>query len=179
MKDSRSTSAVWKYFECLSSELAQCCLCRKNYSRKGRGTTSLKSHLRSMHKEQYRDLLDFEDQRMKWKEEMAREASLAAPTSSSSSIRSTVDTETLRLQRSEKESSEIQASLVLPSSSPPSSSSSRSPSPPSSSLSRPPSPPFTAPALVKQEPPPSSLDDFSEFVKVESWDGGIFYEAKL
>lgn len=166
MKDSRSTSAVWKYFTCLSSELAQCCLCFRNYSRKGRGTTSLKSHLRSMHKEQYRDLLDFEDQRMKWKEEMAREASLAPPTSSSSSIRSTVDTETLRLQRNEKESSEIQASWVLPSSSTPSSSSSLSSSPPP-----------TAPVLVEQEPPPSSLEDFTEVVKVEVWDGGIFYGA--
>lgn len=156
MKDSRSTSAVWKYFTCLSSELAQCCLCFRNYSRKGRGTTSLKSHLRSMHKEQYRDLLDLEDKKMKWKEEMARKASLA-PLTSSSSIKSTVDIETPRLPRNDKESSEVQESLVLPSSSPSS----------SSSLSS--TPPPTTSALIKQEPPPSSFE-----LKVEAWEEGIF-----
>ncbi|KAK4314325.1 hypothetical protein Pmani_014393 [Petrolisthes manimaculis] len=80
MKGSRSTSAVWTYFTCVSREVAQCSLCSRNYSRKGRGTTSLKSHLRSKHKNQYRAMLDLEDQRMKWMEEIAlKEASYAPP----------------------------------------------------------------------------------------------------
>ena len=42
-------SAVWKYFTCISNELAKCNLCSLNFSRKGKGTTSLRNHLKSKH----------------------------------------------------------------------------------------------------------------------------------
>ncbi|MPC75097.1 hypothetical protein E2C01_069482 [Portunus trituberculatus] len=40
-----------------SSDLAQCLLCKKDYSRKGRGMTSFKNHLKSVHKEQFDELM--------------------------------------------------------------------------------------------------------------------------
>lgn len=51
-------SAVWKYFELVSKDVAKCKLCNKNYSRKGRGTTSLKNHLKSIHSSQYKEVID-------------------------------------------------------------------------------------------------------------------------
>lgn len=50
-------SEVWKYFLEVHNDSAQCLMCNKVYSRKGRGTTSLKNHLKSMHKEQCEALL--------------------------------------------------------------------------------------------------------------------------
>lgn len=46
-------STIWKYFNPKENESAQCALCNKIYSRKGRTTTSLKNHLKSMHPEEY------------------------------------------------------------------------------------------------------------------------------
>ena len=49
-------SSVWKYFIDKCADSVQCSLCNKSYSNKGRGTTSLKNHLRSMHKKEYNEL---------------------------------------------------------------------------------------------------------------------------
>uniref|UniRef100_A0A6A7G8N7 Zinc finger BED domain-containing protein 4-like n=1 Tax=Hirondellea gigas TaxID=1518452 RepID=A0A6A7G8N7_9CRUS len=51
-------SAVWDYFILLGTERAKCLLCEKCYSRKGRSTTSLKNHLRSMHNNQYKEMIN-------------------------------------------------------------------------------------------------------------------------
>lgn len=50
-----------------SSDLAQCLLCKKDYSRKGRGTTSLKNHLKSLHKEQFEELMAKETKKLEEK----------------------------------------------------------------------------------------------------------------
>ncbi|XP_017859657.1 PREDICTED: zinc finger BED domain-containing protein 4 [Drosophila arizonae] len=42
-------SRVWNFFYKESDTVAICCLCHKNYSRKGRGTTCLRNHLKSKH----------------------------------------------------------------------------------------------------------------------------------
>ena len=58
---SHSTSSfLWDYFSVVDSSFAKCNLCGSNYSRKGRGTTSLKNHLRSIHKEEFTELLQKE-----------------------------------------------------------------------------------------------------------------------
>lgn len=44
-----------------SSDNAKCLLCKQIYSRKGRGTSSLKNHLKSKHKEQYAEMLKEEN----------------------------------------------------------------------------------------------------------------------
>ena len=54
------SSEVWKYFQKLPNESSQCLLCNKNYSRKGRGTTSLRNHLQSMHKNEFQELMSGE-----------------------------------------------------------------------------------------------------------------------
>ena len=59
--------ALWKYFISKSSDLAQCLLCKKDYSRKGRGTTSLKNHLKSVHKEQFEELMAKETKKLEEK----------------------------------------------------------------------------------------------------------------
>ncbi|XP_017111440.1 E3 SUMO-protein ligase ZBED1 isoform X1 [Drosophila elegans] len=42
-------SNVWQFFYKASDTVATCCLCNRNYSRKGRGTTCLRNHLKSKH----------------------------------------------------------------------------------------------------------------------------------
>ncbi|XP_032592401.1 zinc finger BED domain-containing protein 4 isoform X2 [Drosophila grimshawi] len=42
-------SRVWNFFYKQSDTVAICCLCHNNYSRKGRGTTCLRNHLKSKH----------------------------------------------------------------------------------------------------------------------------------
>lgn len=51
------SSEVRIYFMNKPNDLAQCLLCKKDYSRKGRRTTSLKDHLKSVHKEQFEELI--------------------------------------------------------------------------------------------------------------------------
>ncbi|CAH2091123.1 unnamed protein product [Euphydryas editha] len=48
-------SDIWNYFQPneQNQDKADCKICNKTYSRKGRTTTSLKNHLKSMHKEEY------------------------------------------------------------------------------------------------------------------------------
>lgn len=60
-------SAVWNFFSKESPENAKCLVCNQIYSRKGRGTTSLKSHLRSRHEQQYAELLEEEEKRSRHK----------------------------------------------------------------------------------------------------------------
>ena len=57
------SSDVWQYFETVGDDYARCKICNKNYSRKGRTTTSLKGHLKAMHKEQYAEFCQIERQR--------------------------------------------------------------------------------------------------------------------
>ncbi|XP_017069963.2 zinc finger BED domain-containing protein 4 [Drosophila eugracilis] len=42
-------SNVWQYFYKTSGTVATCLLCNRNYSRRGRGTTCLRNHLKSKH----------------------------------------------------------------------------------------------------------------------------------
>ncbi|KAH8305456.1 hypothetical protein KR018_006125, partial [Drosophila ironensis] len=42
-------SNVWQFFYKATDTVATCCLCHRNYSRKGRGTTCLRNHLKSKH----------------------------------------------------------------------------------------------------------------------------------
>ncbi|KAH8251178.1 hypothetical protein KR032_001548, partial [Drosophila birchii] len=51
-------SNVWQFFYKASDTVATCCLCNKNYSRKGRGTTCLRNHLKSKHQEEFLTLED-------------------------------------------------------------------------------------------------------------------------
>ena len=47
-------SEIWTYFKPDDDRnKAQCIICNKTYSRKGRTTSSLKNHLKSMHPEQF------------------------------------------------------------------------------------------------------------------------------
>ncbi|GBP33612.1 Zinc finger BED domain-containing protein 4 [Eumeta japonica] len=57
------TSDIWQYFVVIDNDYAKCKTCHKNYSRKGRTTTSLKGHLKSMHKEEYEEFCKMEQQR--------------------------------------------------------------------------------------------------------------------
>lgn len=57
------TSYIWQFFVAVDSDYAKCKTCNKNYSRKGRTTTSLKAHLKSMHTEKYAELCKVEEQR--------------------------------------------------------------------------------------------------------------------
>lgn len=59
------SSLVWKYFERLDGEKAKCQLCHNSYSRKGGSTSGLINHLRSMHKSNYKKLLEEDDKRIK------------------------------------------------------------------------------------------------------------------
>lgn len=54
-------SSSWKNW-------AQCILCKKNYLRKGRGTNSLKNHLKSMHKEHLEEIIDKETRKAEEKQ---------------------------------------------------------------------------------------------------------------
>lgn len=48
-------SGIWYYFEPNKDDhdKADCKICNKSYSRKGRTTSSLKNHLKSMHPEEF------------------------------------------------------------------------------------------------------------------------------
>ena len=58
---SGTKSAVWRFFLKESKDWALCFTCNKRYSRKGRGTSNLKNHLKSKHKDQYEELLKEEE----------------------------------------------------------------------------------------------------------------------
>src|SRR5215469_7470220 len=51
------TSIVRKYFKEESNDSVRCSLCSKIYLKIGRGTSSLKNHLRSMHIEQFKQMI--------------------------------------------------------------------------------------------------------------------------
>ncbi|KAL0848776.1 hypothetical protein ABMA28_013207 [Loxostege sticticalis] len=46
-------SAIWTYFNEVDNETVRCKLCNQTYSRKGRGTSGLRSHLQSRHKTEF------------------------------------------------------------------------------------------------------------------------------
>ncbi|XP_045508536.1 zinc finger BED domain-containing protein 4-like [Colias croceus] len=46
-------SAIWVYFNEVDGDTVRCNLCNQTYSRKGRGTSGLRSHLKSRHKTEY------------------------------------------------------------------------------------------------------------------------------
>ncbi|KAL7641647.1 UNVERIFIED_CONTAM: hypothetical protein RMT77_007520 [Armadillidium vulgare] len=62
-------SFVWKFFTEEVNDSAKCSICKKTYSRKGRGTSSLKNHLKSMHKAQFTEAMNEELQQKKEKAE--------------------------------------------------------------------------------------------------------------
>lgn len=49
-------SSIWNYFTINKNdpEKSECNICNKSYSRKGRTTSSLKNHLKSIHPEEFR-----------------------------------------------------------------------------------------------------------------------------
>lgn len=49
-------SEIWRYFKAdeRDQDKAHCKICHKTYSRKGRTTTSLRNHLKSMHPEEFK-----------------------------------------------------------------------------------------------------------------------------
>ena len=53
MSTKKFSSAIWKYFVLVNDEGAKCKICDGIYSRKGKGTTSLKNHLQRKHSEEY------------------------------------------------------------------------------------------------------------------------------
>nr|CAH7753141.1 unnamed protein product [Callosobruchus chinensis] len=65
------SSAIWKYFVLVNDESAKCKICDGKYSRKGKGTTSLKNHLQRKHSEEY-DLFLKEDAAKKSTDELPR-----------------------------------------------------------------------------------------------------------
>lgn len=55
------TSPIWNYFVEINDSSAKCKLCEKVYSRKGRTTTALKSHLKSIHAELFAEFEKLND----------------------------------------------------------------------------------------------------------------------
>ncbi|XP_001355778.3 zinc finger BED domain-containing protein 1 isoform X1 [Drosophila pseudoobscura] len=51
-------SNVWQFFYKANDTVATCCLCNRNYSRKGRGTTCLRNHLKSKHPVEFQTLAE-------------------------------------------------------------------------------------------------------------------------
>ncbi|KAL7645822.1 UNVERIFIED_CONTAM: hypothetical protein RMT77_002719 [Armadillidium vulgare] len=68
-------SIVWKFFTDETNMFAKCSICEKIYSRKGRGTTCLKNHLKAMHKEQFTEVMIEEAQQKKVKAEREKDKS--------------------------------------------------------------------------------------------------------
>lgn len=71
MSTKKFSSVIWKYFEIVNDECAKCKICDGKYSRKGKGTTSLKNHLQRKHPEEY-DLFLKEDSAKKSTDEISR-----------------------------------------------------------------------------------------------------------
>lgn len=55
------SSNVWNYFSESENEKAKCKICDKTFSRKGRSTSGLMSHLKYKHKEEYSKLEEIQD----------------------------------------------------------------------------------------------------------------------
>lgn len=49
------SSAIWRYFSEIDADTVRCNVCNLPYSRKGRGTSGLRSHLQSRHKEEFEE----------------------------------------------------------------------------------------------------------------------------
>ncbi|KAL7641165.1 UNVERIFIED_CONTAM: hypothetical protein RMT77_008303 [Armadillidium vulgare] len=58
-------SFLWKVFTEELNDSAKCSICKETYSRKGWGTSSLKNHLKSMHKAQFTEAMNEELQQKK------------------------------------------------------------------------------------------------------------------
>src|ERR1700755_3351601 len=73
-------SEVWKYFENISKDLALCKICQGNFSRSGRGTSSLRKHLQYKHQVKYKELKEKEKEKswqIQQQEEVASTSSAA------------------------------------------------------------------------------------------------------
>lgn len=68
-RGSSRTSCAWTYFTRESDDQARCLLCNKLYSRKGRSTTSLKNHLKSMHSDKYKELVSAKSKKLSEKDQ--------------------------------------------------------------------------------------------------------------
>ena len=69
------TSEVWKYYDVLSKDCAQCKICKTNFSRKGRGTSNLRFHLKSKHHEEYKELQEKEKEKCSQSQQQASSSS--------------------------------------------------------------------------------------------------------
>lgn len=72
------SSSIWNFYDEVNSDTAKCKICDNVYSRKGRCTTGLISHLKSKHNDEY---LTFVDLRDKLKESIATSTSKSSLTS--------------------------------------------------------------------------------------------------
>lgn len=71
MSTKKFSSVIWNYFVIINDECAKCKICDGKYSRKGKGTTSLKNHLQRKHPQEY-DFFFKEDSAKKSTDEISR-----------------------------------------------------------------------------------------------------------
>ncbi|KAH9643336.1 hypothetical protein HF086_008823 [Spodoptera exigua] len=72
-------SAIWKYFTLVNNDTAQCSICKKDYSRKGRTNTSLKNHLKCKHPEEYTCFLNCEIENQEASTKSLKEGKIPTP----------------------------------------------------------------------------------------------------
>ncbi|CAB4059527.1 unnamed protein product [Lepeophtheirus salmonis] len=72
-------SLVWKYFDQQNDFFVMCVICKKQLSRKGRGTSSLWNHLKALHKDVYIELSEEQTIQTREKERIAEQTPLAKP----------------------------------------------------------------------------------------------------
>lgn len=65
---SSKKSLVWKYYQQQNVDMVVCLICKRNYSRKGRGTSSLWNHLKSLHRKQFEELAEEQAKHLKEKD---------------------------------------------------------------------------------------------------------------
>lgn len=69
------TSEVWKYYDIISKDCAQCKICKTTFSRKGRGTSNLRIHLKSKHPEEHKVLQEREREKCSQPQQQATSSS--------------------------------------------------------------------------------------------------------
>ncbi|XP_072762595.1 zinc finger BED domain-containing protein 4-like [Anoplolepis gracilipes] len=58
-----NSSPIWTYFLLSDTDHAKCKICNKLISRKGRTTSAMRNHIKSIHKEEFRNLENIENQK--------------------------------------------------------------------------------------------------------------------
>uniref|UniRef100_A0A1Y1K8A3 BED-type domain-containing protein n=1 Tax=Photinus pyralis TaxID=7054 RepID=A0A1Y1K8A3_PHOPY len=78
------TSAIWGYFVEINESTAKCQVCGKLYSRKGRTTTALKSHLKSLHATKFEEFEKLDKAKKQMEKNWQNES--MSPSSSSQNV---------------------------------------------------------------------------------------------